>query len=229
MITVTKTKNAHRIDDESALVAAVQGGDTNCFEILIKRYERRIYRLAKAIAKNESDAEEVTQEAFFRAFEHITDFKGESRFYTWLVRIAINEALLKLRKRRSVLVSLDDPIATEDGYVPRELEDWGPTPEEKYWHNELAQLLSGAISELGPRLRVVFHLRDVEGLSTGETACRLRISVSAVKSRLLRARLAMRERLNPFMQNGAQSPIASLCQFGAQDMQQEASELIDAQ
>jgi len=216
MITVTGTKNASRIDDEAALVAAARGGETSCFETLMKRYERRIYRLAKAIAKNESDAEEVTQEAFFRAFEHIEDFKGESRFYTWLVRIAINEALLKLRKRHFGRVSLDDPIATEDGYIPQEVEDWGPTPEEKYWQNELAQILSGAISELGPRLRVVFHLRDVEGLSTEETACLLRISVSAVKSRLLRARLALREKLIPFLRNGAQSPPADLCALGSE-------------
>ena len=229
MITVTETKNASRIDDEAALVAAARGGETNCFDTLMKRYERRIYRLAKAIAKNESDAEEVTQEAFFRAFEHIEDFKGESRFLTWLVRITINEALLQLRKRRSGRVSLDDPIATEDGYVPREVEDLGPTPEERYLQNELAQILSGAISELNPRLRVVFQLRDVESLSTEETATLLGISISAVKTRLLRARLALREKLNPFMRNGAQSPTVALCAFGAQDMRQEASEVVNAQ
>ena len=107
------------------------------------RYERRIYRLAKTIAKNEGDAEEVTQEAFVKAFDHIESFKGESRFHTWLVRITVNEALMRLRKRRAGRVLLDNPIATENGYVPREIEDWAPTPEERYSQNELADILSG--------------------------------------------------------------------------------------
>jgi RNA polymerase sigma-70 factor (ECF subfamily) len=135
MMTVTQTNNPGRIDDEEALVAAARGGDTSCFETLVRRYEQRIYRLAKTIAKNEGDAEEVTQEAFFRAFELIEEFKCESRFYTWLVRITINAALMTLRKRRPGQVSLDDPIAPEDGYVPREIEDWGPTPEQRYSQN----------------------------------------------------------------------------------------------
>lgn len=227
---VTETSNACRIDDEAALVAEARGGNTSCFETLVKRYERKIYRLAKNIARNESDAEDVTQEAFFKAFEHIEDFKGESRFYTWLVRITVNQALMKLRKCRPGQVSLDDPIATEEGSIPWEIEDWGPTPEEKYSQNELAEILSATISELHPRLRVVFQLRDVENLSTEETASLLRISVSAVKSRLLRARLALREKLNRFMRNGAQSQTALLCgAFGARNMRQARYERVRMQ
>jgi RNA polymerase sigma-70 factor (ECF subfamily) len=229
MIAVTETDSFGRVDDEAALVVAARGGDTGCFETLMRRYDRRIHRLAKSIAKNEGDAEEVTQAAFLRAFEHIEDFKGESRFYTWLVRITINEALMKLRKRRPGQVSLDDPIATKDGYVPWEIKDWGPTPEESYSQTELAEILSGAISGLPPRLRVVLQLRDVESFSTQETASLLRISVPAVKTRLLRARLALREKLNRYMRNAAQSSTPLLCALGARDMKQAAPERVRAQ
>ena len=229
MTMVTETNNVRRTDDETALVAAARGGDASSFETLVTRYERRVYRLAKTLAQNEGDAEEVTQEAFFKAFQHIEDFKGESRFYTWVVRIAINEARMKLRKRRAGQVSLDDPIATEDGFVPREIEDWRPTPEQTYSQSELGVILSGMILELHPRLRIVFQLRDVESLSTQETANLLRISVSAVKSRLLRARLALREKLNRYMRNGAQSSATLLCAFAARDMRQVASERIGVQ
>jgi RNA polymerase sigma-70 factor, ECF subfamily len=229
MMTIHGVNSVRRVDDEAVLVTAARSGDTRCFEALIRRYERRIYRLARILVKNEGDAEEVTQEAFVKAFEHIENFKGESRFYTWLVRITVNEALMRLRKHRAGQVSLDDPITTENGYVPREIEDWAPTPVERYSQNELADILSGAISELHPRLRVVFQLRDVESLSIEETASLLSISVSAVKSRLLRARLALREKLNRFMRNGAQSPVALLCAFRAQGLRRIRFERISIQ
>ena len=224
MMTVTQTSEAGRNDDEAALVAEVRSGNTTCFETLMRRYERKVYRLAKNITKNDYDAEEVTQEAFFKAFEHIEDFNGESRFYTWLVRITVNQALMNLRKRRPNQFSLDDPIETEEVSIPREIEDWGPTPEAMYSQNELAEILSRTIAELHPPLRVVFQLRDVENLSSEETANLLGISVPAVKSRLLRARLALREKLNRFMRNGAQCPTALLCgASGNRDMRQETS------
>jgi RNA polymerase sigma-70 factor, ECF subfamily len=223
-MTVTETSKAGRNNDETALVAAVRSGNTTCFETLMRRYERKIYRLAQNITKNDSDAEEVTQEAFFKAFDHIEDFKGESRFYTWLVRITVNQALMKVRKRRPNQFSLDDPIRTEAIYIPREIEDWGPTPEAKYSQNELAEILSRTILELHPKLRVVFQLRDVENLSSEETANLLSISVPSVKSRLLRARLALREKLNQFMRNGAQSPTALLGGVsGTRDVRQATS------
>lgn len=229
MMTANGVDTLSRVNDEAALIAGTRAGDTSCFEALVRRYERRIYRLAGTIVKNESDAEEVTQEAFFKAFEHIEGFKGDSRFYTWLVRITINEALMKLRKRRPERVSLDDPIAKEVGSVPREIEDWGPNPEERYSQNELAQILSHAISELAPRLRIVFQLRDVEGLSTEETAGLLGISISAVKTRLLRARLALREKLYPFMRKSTQSPTVRLYLFPERDMRQARSEPVSVQ
>jgi len=222
MMTVTETSQDGRNDDEATLVAEVRSGNTTCFETLMRRYERKFYRLAKNITKNDSDAEEVTQESLFKAFAHIEDFKGEARFYTWLVRITVNQALMNLRRRQPNQFSLDDPIAAEELAIPREIEDWGPTPEAMYSQNELAGILSLAIAELHPPLGVVLQLRDVENLSTEETAKLLRISVPAVKSRLLRARLALREKLNPFLRNGVQCPTSLLCgASGTRDTRQE--------
>jgi RNA polymerase sigma-70 factor, ECF subfamily len=228
-MTDTEISKAGLVDDEATLIAAVQAGNMSCFETFVRRYERRIYGLARTIVRNESDAEEVTQEAFFKAFVHIEGFKGDSRFYTWLVRITVNEALMKLRKRRPERVSLDDRIAKETGSVPREIEDWGPNPERRYSQNELAQILSHAISELPHRLRIVFQLRDVESLSTEETANLLAISISAVKCRLLRARLALRKKLNPFMRKSTESPALLPCVFPSRDRRRIRSERVSMQ
>jgi len=138
----------------------------------------------------------VMQEAFLKAFEHLHEFQGNSRFYTWLVRIAVNQALMKLRKRRPNQVSLDEQMDTGEELIPREVEDWGPSPIERFEQSELATILSTAIGELDPSFRVVFQLRDIEGLSTEETAEALGLSVPAVKSRLLRARLKLRTKLS---------------------------------
>jgi RNA polymerase sigma-70 factor, ECF subfamily len=189
-------------DNEASLVAAAQGGDISAFETLVSRYERKIFRLAQHITQNAEDAEDVSQEAFLKAYEHLGEFQGNSRFYTWLVRIAVNQALMKLRKRRTKDVSLDDNIETEENFIAREIEDWGPSPEDRYSQEELAQILSQVIGELDPPFRTVFQLRDIDELSTEETADTLGISVPAVKSRLLRARLKLRERLNRYFSRG---------------------------
>ena len=189
-------------DNESELVAAAKAGDVSAFETLVSRYERKIYRLAQHITQNNEDAEDVSQEAFLKAFEHLGEFQGNSRFYTWLVRIAVNQALMKLRKRRNKDVSLDEDIETEDNFIPREIEDWGPSPEELYTQEELARILSEVIGELDPSFRLVFQLRDIDELSTEETAEALGISVPAVKSRLLRARLKLRDKLNRYFLRG---------------------------
>jgi RNA polymerase sigma-70 factor (ECF subfamily) len=189
-------------DDEAALVAAAKGGDVSAFETLVNRYERKIFRLSQNITQNREDAEDVMQEAFLKSYEHLPEFQGNSRFYTWLVRIAVNQALMKLRRRRPNLVSLDEDIQTEDDLLPREVEDWGPTPEERYEQSELQGILSTVVGELEPGFRVVFQLRDVEELSTEETAEVLGLSVPAVKSRLLRARLKLRQKLNRYFRKG---------------------------
>lgn len=183
-------------EDEPVLVAAAKAGDLNAFDTLVNRYERKIFRLAQNITQNKEDAEDSMQEAFLKAFEHLGEFEGNSRFYTWLVRIAVNQALMKLRKRRPNQVSLDEEIDTGEEMLTREIEDWGPSPEEKFKQNELGDILNGAIQELDPPFRIVFQLRDIEELSTEETAELLGLSIPAVKSRLLRARLKLRQRLN---------------------------------
>ena len=149
------------------------------------------------MTQNREDAEEVTQEAFFRAFTHLEGFKGDSRFSTWLIRIAINEALMKLRRRRPT-VSLDGERETENGVVIHEVEDWGPSPEQRYSQQELQHILSEAMGQLSPDMRLVTQLRDVEEFSTEETAQILGLSVSAVKSRSHRARITLRGLLNRY-------------------------------
>lgn len=190
------------VDNESVLVAAARAGDISAFESLVTRYERKIFRLAQHITQNTEDAQDVAQEAFLKAFEHLAEFQGNSRFYTWLVRIAVNQALMKLRKRHNKDVSLDEEVKTEDSVMPREIEDWGPSPEERYTQRELAEILARVIGELDPPFRTVFQLRDIDELSTEETAEVLGISVPAVKSRLLRSRLKLRDKLNRYFQRG---------------------------
>ncbi|MGB0034448.1 MAG: sigma-70 family RNA polymerase sigma factor [Candidatus Acidiferrales bacterium] len=192
-------------EDEPILVAAAKAGDITAFETLVGRYERKIFRLAQNITQNREDAEDVMQEAFLKAYEHLSEFQGNSRFYTWLVRIAVNQALMKLRKRRPNVVSLDEEVDTGEEMMPREVEDWGPSPEERYKQAELGQILSSAIGDLDPSFRIVFQLRDIEELSTEETAEALGLSVPAVKSRLLRARLKLRQKLNRYFRRSENS------------------------
>lgn len=184
-------------DPDAMLVAAARNGEAAALEELLARHDRRIFRLAQNLTRNRQDAEEVMQDAFFRAFTHLEGFKGDARFSTWLTRIAINEALMKLRRRRPT-VSLDDERESENDFVVRELQDWGPSPEQKYSQEEQQRILSEAVGQLSRGLRVVTQLRDVEQLSTEETARILGLSVSAVKSRSRRARLTLREMLNRY-------------------------------
>jgi len=185
-------------EDEPVLVAAAQAGDISAFETLVSRYERKIFRLAQNITQNREDAEDVMQEAFLKAYEHLSGFQGNSRFYTWLVRIAVNQALMKLRKRRPNQVSIDEEVNTGEDLIPREIEDWGPSPEDRYKQTEMSDILSSSIADLDPPFRIVFQLRDIEELSTEETAEALGLSVPAVKSRLLRARLKLRQKLDKY-------------------------------
>jgi RNA polymerase sigma-70 factor (ECF subfamily) len=193
----TKVKDA--ATDEMALVHAAKRGDVSAFEQLVKRYDRNVFRIAQHITQNREDAEDVVQDAFLKAYENLDRFQENSKFYTWLVRIAVNESLMKLRRRRSDrTVSLDEDIETEEDTMPREVADWSPNPEQLYKQGELKDILRRTIQGLPASFRTVFVLRDVEGLSTEETAEALDLSIPAVKSRLLRARLQLRERLNKF-------------------------------
>jgi RNA polymerase sigma-70 factor, ECF subfamily len=182
--------------DESTLVAQAREGDTVAFGELVRRYEGKIFRLAQHITQNREDAEDVLQETFLKAYEHLDQFQGNSKFYTWIVRIAVNQALMKLRRRKADRsVSLDETIDTGEDNIVREIAAWGEDPEERFSREELGELLDSAIKGLEPPYRSVFVLRDIEDLSTEETADALGLSVPAVKSRLLRARLQLREKL----------------------------------
>ena len=144
---------------------------SSAFEELVRRYDRNVFRIAQHITQNREDAEDVVQDAFLKAYGNLKQFQGQSKFYTWLVRIAVNEALMKLRRRRPErTVSLDEDVKTEEDSVPREVADWSPNPEQQYNQAELRDILSKTIQGLPASFRTVFVLRDVEGLSTEETA-----------------------------------------------------------
>lgn len=187
-------------DDEQEVVALARHGSSAAIEQLVGRYEDRVFRLAQNITGNHEDAEEVVQNAFVKAFQNLANFRGDSRFYTWLVRITLNEALMKVRgQRRWREVSIDDTTDDdEDQAPPRQLEDWDLNPEERYSQQELQRILAAAISKLRPGLRIVFQLRDVEGFTTEETARALALSVPAVKTRVQRARLQLRNSLDVY-------------------------------
>lgn len=181
---------------EEQLVVEAQRGSVEAFQKLVSCYESRIFRLAERIVHNREDAEEVMQDAFAQAYKNLPRFRGDSRFYTWLARITINEGLMKKRRQRFNEISIDDQ--PEDCFVPGEIEDWGPNPEQQYSQEELHTILETTIAQLSPGVRMVFQLRDVEGFSTAEVAQALSLSSSAVKSRLCRARFHLRKLLNHY-------------------------------
>jgi RNA polymerase sigma-70 factor, ECF subfamily len=197
--------------DESGLLARAREGDLAAFNELVNAYSRKIFRLAKHITQNDEDAEDVLQETFLKAFEHLGTFQGQSKFYTWIVRIAVNESLMKLRKRKSDRsVPLDEPVDTGEDTVVREIAVWDENPEQQYSREELGNILDEAVESLRPAFRTVFVLRDIEELSTEETAEALGISIPAVKSRLLRARLQLREKLTRFFKRKGDDVFAYL-------------------
>ena len=204
---ITDPVNTEELD----LVTRARTGELTAFNDLVKKYERKIYRLAKNITQNDEDAEDVLQDTFLKAYEHLGDFQGNSKFYTWLVRIGVNEALMKLRKRKSDrTVPLDEPVDTGEETVVREIAVWEDDPEQKYSQDELGKILNDAVQSLKPAFRTVFVLRDIEELSTEETAEALNISIPAVKSRLLRARLQLREKLTRFFKRKGDDVFAYL-------------------
>src|ERR1041384_1768453 len=197
--------------DESVLVEQARAGDTSAFSARGRRYEGKIFRLAMHVTQNREDAEDVLQEPFMKAYEHLDQFKGDSKFYTWIVRIAVNQALMKLRRRRTdKSFSLDETIDTGEDTVVREIAAWGEDPEQEFSREELGGILDSAIQSLEPHYRSVFVLRDIEELSTEETADALGLSVPAVKSRLLRARLQLREKLTRFFKRKGDDAFAYL-------------------
>jgi len=184
--------------DDADLVMASKAGDSAAFEELVARYDRKVFRIAYHIIHNFDDAQDIVQEAFMKVFQNLGQFRADSKFSTWLYRIVVNQSLMELRKHRkkppvAMELSID---GEEEGQPPIDLSDWGPNPEEQYKQSELQDLLARLLMDLRPALRVVFVMRDIEGQSLQETAEALALTVSAVKTRSLRARLYLRERLN---------------------------------
>jgi RNA polymerase sigma-70 factor (ECF subfamily) len=169
---------------------------------MVERYSGTVYNLALRLMRNDSlEAEEVLQETFISAYRALDRFEGRSLLSTWLYRIAYNAALMRLRKRQPSVVSIDEPALNEEGDpIPRQLVDWGGGPEQALLDGELRKLLDAAVAALPETLRSVFVLRDIEGLSTAETAAVLDLTESNVKVRLHRARLALRERLSAYFE-----------------------------
>lgn len=185
--------------DDLALVHASKGGDIGAFEELVKRYDRKLLRIAQHLMHNREDAEDIVQEAFLKAFLHLDQFREDSKFSTWLIRITLNQSLMKLRKQKPTReVSLDKDFQSEEDAFPVDVEDWAPNPEELYRATELREILRKTLEELSQGLRVVFVLRDMEGLSLAQTAEALGLSLAAVKARSFRARLELRERLSKY-------------------------------
>jgi RNA polymerase sigma-70 factor (ECF subfamily) len=185
--------------EDATLVTQTREGDARAFSELVKRYEGKVFRLAQHVTQNREDAEDVLQETFLKAYEHLDQFRGDSKFYTWIVRIAVNQALMKLRRRKTdKAVSLDETIDTGEDNIVREIAAWDENPEQKFSRDEIGDILDKAVQSLEPIYRSVFVLRDMEDLSTEETAEALELSVPAVKSRLLRARLQLREKLTRY-------------------------------
>lgn len=185
---------------EAQLVARVRDGDSEAFYELVRPHERRIYLTALSIVNNDADAEEVVQEAILKAFKAIGSFRAEAKFSTWIIQIAINEARMKLRKnRRHLYESLDQPSrGDEEGdYIPRDLADWREIPSEALENTRLREALKKGLASLPPKYRQVLIMRDVEHLKIAETAKLIGISEAAFKTRLLRARLMMRDALAP--------------------------------
>jgi RNA polymerase sigma-70 factor, ECF subfamily len=193
-------------NDDLKLVQASKNGDVTAFEQLVKRYDRKLFRIAQSVTHNREDSQDAVQETFLKAYQHLAEFRGDSQFSTWLIRITLNQSLMKLRKQRTTKeVSLDEGFQAEENRFPIEVIDWSPNPEQLYSVSQLRNILIKTIEELRPILRAVFVLQDLEGLSTEQTAEVLNLSQPAVKSRLWRARLQLRERLNKYFGKSAES------------------------
>ena len=183
---------------EQDLIRRVQAGEKELFYQLVKPYERRIYAAAFAVLRNEAEAEDAAQEAMLKALTHIRQFRAEARFSTWLTQITVNEALMRRRKAHSEIMEPIGERQEEDGtYTPRDFADWREIPSEVLERKEIRQNLASAVAALATKYREVFMLRDVQHLSIEETAGALGITQASVKTRLLRARLMLRDLLAP--------------------------------
>jgi RNA polymerase sigma-70 factor (ECF subfamily) len=188
--------------EDAALVAGAKAGDAHAFELLVQRHERKIFSVAQRMTRNWEDAEDVLQQCFQKAFIHLRKFEGESLFSTWLTRIAINEALMLLRKKRgSREVPIAESITEDETVLPLDFPDSGPNPEDSCLQREQERILSAAVNELTPGMREVIELRVLGELSTGETAQVMGLSVGAVKARVFHGRRKLRKRLKRYVES----------------------------
>ena len=186
---------------DDALVRQAQGGDTRAFDELVVRYRDKVYRLSFKILRNEDDAAEALQDAFTSAFRGLKNFKSESTFSTWLYRVATNASLMKYRKRRDDHLSLEQSQSTQRDAEPLAIPDWSQQPLEELLDAETREVMEEGLKRLPEDLRTVFILRDEDGHSNAEVAEMLDLSVAAVKSRLHRARIALRDRLDRYFRD----------------------------
>jgi RNA polymerase sigma-70 factor (ECF subfamily) len=192
--------------DDMDLVHACKNGDVAAFEQLVKRYDRKLLRIAQSVTHNREDSQDAVQEAFLKAYQNVAAFREDSQFSTWLIRITVNQSLIKLRKQRTTReLSLDEDFEDGGDFLPKEVADWAPNPEQLYWASELRALLTKSLEDLSPISRTVFVLRDIEGLSIDQTAVAMNLSNSAVKARLWRVRFQLRERLNQYFTKQTES------------------------
>jgi len=184
-------------EHEAALIGRIQSGERELFYELIRPYERRVFAIAFTVLRNEQDAEDAAQDAFLKAFKYLGQFRSESRFSTWLIQVAINEARLRLRKSHLEIMRPIVDQENEDGtYTPRDFTDWREIPSEALERKEIRERLVAALGSLAQKYREVFVLRDVEHMSIEDTALALGISAGAVKTRHLRSRLMLRDLLS---------------------------------
>jgi RNA polymerase sigma-70 factor (ECF subfamily) len=189
-------------EEDAALVAAAQSGNGHAFEVLVERHQSRIRAVAWRFARVAEDTEDIAQQTFQKAFLHLKQFEGNSSFSTWLTRIAINESLMWVRKKRaSREVPIEESRAENERSLPLDPPDPGPSPEDRYSQREWKQILSRAMTELSPAIRTAIELRDLGELSTGETAGIMRVSVGAVKARLFHGRKKLRVKLKRYLES----------------------------
>jgi RNA polymerase sigma-70 factor, ECF subfamily len=198
---ITKPSTQSVVRDEASrdldLVHASKNGDVGAFEQLVRRYQRRLLRIAQSVTRNREDSQDAVQEALLKAFQKLGEFREDAQFSTWLFRITVNQSLMKVRKQRTKReISLDESFGEDEGESSPNVRDPGPAPDQLCWASELRDIFAKTLQELRPRPRAVFILRDVEGLTIDQTAEALSVSKEAVKARLWRVRLQLRERLN---------------------------------
>ena len=197
--------SAERWKDDEVLLDRLRKGSPDAVSELLRLFQGKIFNLAMSILKNESDAEEATQDVFMTVIRKADTFKGNSALYSWMYRICVNTCLMRLRgKRRNDTVSIEEfmPVFTEEGMHASPMDDWSKEVERKALNEELGRMIRKFTDQLSEKYKVVFVLSDVEGLSNEETAQILGLTVPAVKSRLHRARLFLREQLSRYMRDG---------------------------